>query len=267
MIMRKIYYFHTKFFAKNIFSKFNELLFNLSLRGLGFFNYQNIMISGEQKFLENYLSELASPVIFDVGANKGEYACHCIRVNKHARVYAFEPHPKTFKILKSTVSVEHVVVVNKAISSSRGKMQLYDFKNNEGSSHATLCKDVIEKVHGKDSISFEVEVLTLDEFMIQNKINKVHLLKIDVEGNEMNVLRGARKSLEKDIFDVIQFEFTQINSISRVFMKDYFDLLGAKFLLYRLLPNGLLPLGEYAPTSHEIYGYQNIMAIRREQNV
>lgn len=267
MIMREIYYFYAKFFAKNIFSKFNKLLFNLSLRGLGVFNYQNITISGEQKFLENYLSKLASPVIFDVGANKGEYTCHCIRVNKHARVYAFEPHPKTFKILKNSVSGEGVLVVNKAISNSKGKMQLYDYKDNQGSSHATLCQDVIEKVHVGDSISCDVEVVTLDEFVTENKINKIHLLKIDVEGNEMNVLRGAKKSLEKDIFDVIQFEFTQINSVSRVFMKDYFDLLGAKFSLHRLLPNGLLSLGEYFSTTHEVYGYQNIVAIRREKNV
>lgn len=122
-------------------------------------------------------------------------------------------------------------------------------------------------MHGGDSISCDVEVVTLDEFVTENKINKIHLLKIDVEGNEMNVLRGAKKSLEKDIFDVIQFEFTQINSVSRVFMKDYFDLLGAKFSLHRLLPNGLLSLGEYFSTTHEIYGYQNIVAIRREKNV
>lgn len=267
MIMRKIYYFYARFFAKNIFSKFNKLLFNLSLRGLGVFNYQNITISGEQKFLENYLSKLASPVIFDVGANKGEYTSYCIRVNKHARVYAFEPHPKTFKTLKNSVSSKDVLVVNKAISDSKGKMQLYDYRNNEGSSHATLCYGVIEKVYRGESISYDVEAVTLDEFVTQNKINKIHLLKIDVEGNEMNVLRGAKKSLEKDVFDVIQFEFTQINSVTRVFMKDYFDLLGAKFSLYRLLPNGLLSLDGYAPTSHEIYGYQNIVAIRRKQNV
>lgn len=93
------------------------------------------------------------------------------------------------------------------------------------------------------------------------------MLKIDVEGNEINVLRGAKKSLEKNIFDVIQFEFTQINSVTRIFMKDYFDLLGARFSLYRFLPNDLLPLSEYTVTNHEIYGYQNIVAIRRERNV
>jgi len=264
MIIRKIYYYYAKFFAKNIFSKFNKLLFNVSLRGLGVFNYQNSRISGEQKFLENYLSKLASPVIFDVGANKGEYTSRCICINKHARVYAFEPHPKTFEILKRSVSDKCVVVVNKAISNSKGKMQLYDYKNNEGSVHASLCKGVIEKVHKGDGISCDVEVVTLDEFVKENKINKIHLLKIDVEGNEMNVLKGAKDSIKNGIVDVIQFEFTQINSVSRVFMKDYFDLLETNYSLYRLLPNGLLSLGEYTPTSHEIYGYQNIVAIRKE---
>ncbi len=267
MITTKIYYFYAKLFARNVFSRFNRLLFNLGLRGLGILNYQNLRISGEQKFLEGYLGKLTSPVILDVGASKGEYSCHCIRINKYATVYAFEPHPKTFETLKTTVSGEGVIVVNKAVSSSRGRMQLYDYRNNEGSSHATLYQDVIEKVHGGDSISFEVEAVTLDEFVIENKIDKVHLLKIDVEGNELNVLRGAKKSLKKDIFDAIQFEFTQINSVSRVFMKDYFDLLGAKFSLHRLLPNGLSSLADYTPTGHEIYGHQNIVAIRREKNV
>jgi len=265
--MAKIYYFYTKFFAKNIFSKFNKLLFNLSLRGLGIFNYQDMKVSGEQKFLENYLSKLSAPIIFDVGANKGEYASYCVYANKNARVYAFEPHPKTFEILKKNISNKDVIAVNKAISNSKGKMKLYDYKSNEGSSHATLCPDVIEKVHGGESISYNVKVTTLDEFVRENKINKIHLLKIDVEGNDINVLKGAKESIGNGIIDVIQFEFTQINSISRVFMKDFFDLIGASYTFYRLLPNTLLPLGKYNPTTHEIYGYQNIVTIKKKQNV
>lgn len=121
MIMREIYYFYAKFFAKNIFSKFNKLLFNLSLRGLGVFNYQDITISGEQKFLENYLSKLVSPVIFDIGAGKGEYTSYCIHVNRHARVYAFEPHPKTFKILKKVSLVKVSLLLTKLFLTQKGK--------------------------------------------------------------------------------------------------------------------------------------------------
>ena len=90
MIMRKVYYLYAKFFAKNIFSKFNNLLFNIGLRGLGILNYQNSKISGEKRFLKNYLSRLPSPVIFDVGANNGEWSLLVSKIFPEASIYSFE---------------------------------------------------------------------------------------------------------------------------------------------------------------------------------
>ncbi len=123
MNLMKIYHVYARVFAKVIFLKANRLMFNLSLRGLGVYNYQNLNISGEQKFLETYLCGLASPVVFDVGAHKAEYTCCCIRVNEHAKVYAFEPHPKTFEVLRNNVSDGNVVFINKGLSSSRGRWE------------------------------------------------------------------------------------------------------------------------------------------------
>ena len=47
-------------------------------------------------------------------------------------------------------------------------------------------------------------------------------------------------------------------------MKDFFDILKEKYTINRLLPNELLPLKEYNPTMHEIFGYQNILALRKK---
>ena len=72
--IKKIYYFYARIFSRNIFSRINNLLFNLSLRGLGIYNYQNMNISGEVSFLKKYIKSLPDPIIFDIGANKGDYA-------------------------------------------------------------------------------------------------------------------------------------------------------------------------------------------------
>ena len=83
-------------------------------------------------------------------------------------------------------------------------------------------------------------------------------------GNEIKVLEGSKESLKKGLFRAIQFEFTQINSVSRVFMRDFFDILGEEYVIYRLLPNQLLPLKKYNATMHEIFGFQNLVAIRKK---
>jgi hypothetical protein len=72
--------------------------------------------------------------------------------------------------------------------------------------------------------------------------------------------------LQENRIDIIQFEFGEMNIASRVFFKDFYDLLSGQYHLYRLLPNGLLPLEPYNARRHEIFIYQNIIAINRRMN-
>ncbi|MFH1360100.1 MAG: FkbM family methyltransferase [Candidatus Omnitrophota bacterium] len=206
--------------------------------------------------------------MFDIGANKGHYALEALKINNTTKIYAFEPHPKIFNELRKNVSATSISVKNKAVSDVQGNVLLYDyFDSAHSSSHATLCAHVIEDVHKSPSTSYEVGAIILDDFIHENQIHKINLLKIDTEGHELKVLRGGMKSIDANMVDVIQFEFTQINSTSRIYMKDFYDLLSPKYSFFRLLPNGFLPLGTYSPTKHEIFGYQNIIAVRREFDV
>lgn len=252
------------FFAKVKFKRIHALLIKLGLRGLGINNYQNLNISGEFSFLKNYLNKIEKPVVFDIGANKGEYTKLCKNINKNVKIFCFEPHPKTFISLQENIDDNQIIFINKALSDKNEKLLLYDYKEENGSSHASLYADVIEKTHGKESICYEVDVTTVDNIVNKFNIKKIDLLKIDVEGNEINILKGSRESLRNDIIEAVQFEFTQINSTSRIFMKDFFDILKEKYTINRLLPNELLPLKEYNPTMHEIFGYQNILALRKK---
>ena len=122
---------------------------------------------------------------------------------------------------------------------------------------------MIEKVHSDASSSWDISVTTLDAFVAERGIERIDLLKVDVEGGELEVLRGATDTLQRKMINAIHFEFNETNVVSRVFMKDFYEML-PDYDFYRMLPDGLVPMGIYYPIIAEIFAYQNIAAINRK---
>ena len=106
----------------------------------------------------------------------------------------------------------------------------------------------------------------IDDFVLQNQIEKINLLKIDTEGNELNVLLGAKDSLKAGRIEAIHFEFNEMNVISNTFFKDFWDLL-VEFDFYRVLHDGMHHIQTYNTLTCEIFAYQNIVAIKRVDGV
>lgn len=239
----------------------------MSLRGMGIDNWEDPRISGEISFLESLSRRVAKPVVFDVGANVGQYAQLVMQAMPDAKLFSFEPHPTSFKALESAAANGKFEVRQLALSDSVGESLLFDHAAGAaGSQHATLFRDVIEVSYADRAESFPVNVVTLDTFLQKEGIPHIHLLKIDVEGAERNVLVGARETLEAGRIDVIQFEYTAANVATRVFMKDFVELLKG-YSFYRMLPDGLATLHTYNAAVFEICGYQNIVAVREGSGI
>ena len=239
----------------------------MALRGIGVDNWEDPQISGEINFLERFARAFREPVIFDIGANVGQYASLVKESMPAAKLYSFEPHPESFKKLSKVADQLGFEARHLALSDERGEARLFDHKADDGGSeHATLFRDVIEVAYQDESQSWEVNVTTLDEFVTEEGVDRIHLLKIDVEGAEMKVLTGAERTLAERKIDVIQFEYTAANVVTRLFMKDYVDLLEG-FSLFRMLPDGLAALHSYNTAVFEICGYQNIVAVRKEAGI
>ncbi|MDZ8078793.1 MAG: FkbM family methyltransferase [Nostoc sp. DcaGUA01] len=249
------------FFLRKSFFKLNKLIFSLSLRGMGILNHENDRLSGEDFFIKKIAKILHNSVVIDVGANIGNYSNKIKTSSPSTNIYAFEPHPNTFKELEFQANQNHYVALNAACSDLAGSLQLYDYEKK--TSHASLYKDVIDKIHKGVSQSWHVNVTTIDEFIKSSEIERIKLLKIDTEGNELKVLLGAKETLAEGLIDIIQLEFNEMNVISRVFFRDIYEILN-NYLLYRLLPDGLVFLGEYYSLNLEIFAYQNIIGIRKE---
>lgn len=253
------------------FYRFNLHLYKLTLRSLGILNSDTAEATGEPWFI-NHLRQLHSAsnismrVIVDVGANDEAYG----QVQfPDATIYAFEPHPASFRRLKSQAQA-NVVPIEAAVGDANRKVAFYDFaenaprkKDQPTSQLATVHKAVIENFYHQPAKKYSVKMVTLDTLVKESRIDKIDLLKIDAEGNELAVLQGSRRLLQTNKIQIIQFEFNEIHAYSRVFMKDFYELLPG-FTFYRLLPRGLAPLGPYRPLTHEIFGFQNIVASRKE---
>ena len=95
--------------------------------------------------------------------------------------------------------VKYFLVTNAACGSIPGNFTLYDHTEGAGTEHASLYRGVIEGIHKGVPVEHLVNVTTLDQFAGDHDIELIHLLKIDTEGNELEVLKGAAGLLRKKI--------------------------------------------------------------------
>lgn len=251
-------------FARPVFERFNRLVVVLGLTGLGVLNYANARVSGERHFLRGLLRGRRSPVCLDVGANRGLYSTLVLETNSEAVVHCFEPHPRNFDALRQQLASASGATLNHAgCGEAAGELALYDYFDSDGSSHASMHREVIERLHGSRAVEHKVPVIQLDAYIREKQLQHIDLLKVDTEGHEFAVLQGAAQSIAEGRIDCIHLEFNEMNAISGVFFKQFFDLLTPQYRLYRLLPSAMLEIDRYTPLFCEVFAFQNIVAMRR----
>jgi hypothetical protein len=122
-VFRKIY--SHPIFREAKYYGLNVSIYNTVLNNIGILNYQNSHRSGEYSFLKNYLSKINSPVVFDVGANKGDYIKEVNEINKGARIYAFEPDTTAYNKLTER-RADSINLYNFGMSDKIGKLEFYN---------------------------------------------------------------------------------------------------------------------------------------------
>lgn len=153
-----------------------------------------------QRVLEGALDE--GTVFYDVGANVGFFTVIAARlVGRSGRVYAFEPVPRNLELLRANVRANQfdtVDVVERAVADRDGFETLRTTKNPGGASLARGAgrpPDVQAHV--------EVETVRLDGLVERGEIAPPDVVKIDVEGAELAVLRGMKSLLEDQAPDIL----------------------------------------------------------------
>ena len=157
----------------------------------------------------------AGDVAFDVGANIGIYSVLLSRLcGSTGRVWAHEPVPDTYWRLRETLALnrcENVTPVQSAVCDKTGVVRMNLF-GPQFAEWNTLGMPKMTSPEGKlvsPSQSLEVPSCTLDEFCDTERIEHINFLKVDVEGFELSVFRGAERLLQERRVDYICFEISQ----------------------------------------------------------
>jgi FkbM family methyltransferase len=222
-------------------------------------NFGMIETSGELRVLDLVKKNFKDPVIFDGGANVGEYARVAGAVGT---VYAFEPASSPFSTLqKNFEGVPNVKPFQYALSRDSQTMTLKS--DQEGSLIASVVNLNYEHYNIAMDREEKVEGITIDAFCKKWEVDRINLLKLDIEGSEYFALLGAKDMIASDKIDLIQFEMGWPNVDSKTFFKDFYLLLKEKYKLYRILSFGLVPIQGYF-YEYEIFLGCNYLAIRKD---
>jgi FkbM family methyltransferase len=169
-----------------------------------------------KKFFKNAIS-IENPVIFDIGSNKGQSISFFSGVFKDAAFHSFEPNKRLYKGLQDSFGTNPKVVLNNVgVSSQKGSLVFNENILDETSTFEELNHDS-SYLKRKASVlgvrideiivnQYEVKVITLAEYVAQKNIQTIDILKIDVEGHELQCLKG----LFEDPKAVIDIKFIQL---------------------------------------------------------
>jgi FkbM family methyltransferase len=219
--------------------------------------------SGEKSLFSDIppVNQANRPIcIFDVGANQGEFVALALRrlSGRDFHIHCFEPGAKAFDALRRRINNDARATLNNvALGKEPGEAEL--FYDVEGSALASLTKRKLEYLDMAKSEKVTVE--TVDNYCAAQRIEKIDLLKIDVEGHELDVLLGATRMLKDGAIRMLTFEFGGCNTDTRVFFKDFFHLLTAnRMKIARITPSGYRAVIERYHEVHEQFRVTNFVA-------
>jgi FkbM family methyltransferase len=141
-------------------------------------------------------------IVFDVGANIGQTVTTLVGHFPQARIHCFEPFPKSFAALQKVVaSYPNVVAHNMGMGAEDSRQSLFVHPGSEWNSMLKVSED-IHRLPNSNNWTFssapspiDVEIATVDGYCRDNKIDHIDVLKIDTQGYELSVLKGAREML------------------------------------------------------------------------
>jgi FkbM family methyltransferase len=219
----------------------------------------DMQANGEVALLDR-LAHIQPRVVFDVGANRGDWLDAARARFPEAAFHAFEIAPATFRRLAERFAATPVALNEFGLSDHAGPIELRFYPGNDPIStlldtsgiHAEDCESVVARVDRGETYCRERGIETID------------VLKIDTEGAEPMVLRGFGPMLDQGRVDVIQFEYGMANIYNGALLRDLHEMLGSRgYAVGKLFPRGV-EFRPYAPRDEDFRG-PNYVAVRENR--
>jgi FkbM family methyltransferase len=219
--------------------------------------------NGEVDIVQKFITP--GDIVFDVGANVGTWAMTVLDKCPRVEMHLFEPLFETYQTL----------LVNLSRQSSRGRLVPIPlglgskesirtfFRYEDAPSWSTFHRRVrVEtECNLRPPKPRSVFTTTLDRYVKQSDLNRIHFLKIDVEGAELEVLKGAEQLLHAGKIDYLQFEYGGTYLDAGTTLREVFEYLQRfRFSLFKIHPNHLEPVPRFQGDI-ETFAYANFLAV------
>ncbi|GGA34661.1 FkbM family methyltransferase [Okeania sp. KiyG1] len=206
-------------------------------------------------------------VVFDVGAYIGQWTDEVLKCGgDRLEIHSFEPHPQTYQKLVGNlaqkISLGQVFANNFALSNSEEIKILYDYQDTRFLNTLYRRNSEDEKLfHLGTPKQFPILLTTLDAYCQRWQIKRINFLKIDIEGSELDVLKGATKMLQSGKIDYLQFEYGSTFKDAGISLKTVFEFLQQyRYSLFKILPDKLDYKPEFLPADED-WQWCNFLAV------
>lgn len=233
------------------------------------YDFSKAELNGEYRFLRQYIRP--GMTIFDIGANVGHYSQFVLSLQRNvAAIHCFEPVTATYQELAANLQTQlnsgtRLVLNNMGLSNQPGVtyINVYDQHSEWNSLYDVHVDNHVGDAENIKVTKQEIKLSTVDQYVGEQQIQCVDLMKLDVEGSELSVLEGARHSLEAGIIRCVQFEYNVPFMKSGATLAAMFQLLSScGFAVYRLLPLGKKQIKSFTPDL-ENYRYSNWVCLQK----
>lgn len=192
-----------------------------------------------QRWMLSAFTDARPMTVFDVGANCGDWSQsmldHATTAGRRIGLHAFEPTTFSHQLLSARLK-ERAAVHQLALSDSVGTTTLHIVEQGAGTNSIYPTTSGRHPYAQAESIA----TTTIDEYSHRNRIDNIDLLKVDTEGHDLFVLRGATRLLAARRISAIQFEYNHRWILARSFLKDVFDLAQPwGYRIGKLTPRGM----------------------------
>jgi FkbM family methyltransferase len=181
----------------------------------------DFVTNGEARLLE-CLGPTATTIL-DVGANRGEWALEARRRCPNATIYCFEVASETrARLLENVAGVEGINVLDFGLADGTGFERVKYYPERDA------VTSMFDFPHPEHYVWNKERVQVGDDFVKDQKLPHIDLLKIDTEGADFRVLRGFDAALSGGAISVVQFEYGYASILARELLIDFYEYLAPK---------------------------------------
>jgi len=227
--------------------------------------------SGEiyiQRKVAAALARKPAAVVLDVGGNLGQWSIQFLQTARSSgmdpdalALHVFEPVPATREKLAANIAAagfETAATIHPVAMSDTVGETYINILGSGTSGRNSIVDDPLQQETPLDRLTIRTN--TVHDFYAETGIDHVDFIKIDAEGHDFRVIKGAESLLRDARVSAIQFEYSKRWIDSRTFLKDVFALVGtSRYTLYRAMPNRLERLDTWHPELERFFAANYVL--------